>query len=77
MENPKYAHVEPKQVTASKIEHILIPSKHRDKDKLLFDIMSHLNPYLGIVFANTKNTADHIAQYLTGKGMKIGQRTAD
>ncbi|MCI3196503.1 DEAD/DEAH box helicase [Bacillus sp. HU-1818] len=72
MENPKYAHVEPKQITAEKIEHVLIPSKHRDKDKLLFDIMSHLNPYLGIVFANTKNTADHIASYLTGKGMKIG-----
>ncbi|WP_340639526.1 DEAD/DEAH box helicase [Bacillus atrophaeus] len=72
MENPKYAHVEPKQITAEKIEHVLIPSKHRDKDKLLFDIMSHQNPYLGIVFANTKNTADHIASYLTGKGMKIG-----
>ncbi|MGX4766621.1 DEAD-box ATP-dependent RNA helicase CshB [Bacillus mojavensis] len=72
MENPKYAHVEPKQVTAAKIEHILIPSKHRDKDKLLFDIMSNLTPYLGIVFANTKNNADHIAKYLMDKGMKIG-----
>ncbi|MBT2574399.1 DEAD/DEAH box helicase [Bacillus sp. ISL-51] len=72
MENPKYAHVEPKRITADKIEHVLIPSKQRDKDKLLFDMMSHINPYLGIVFANTKNTADHIARYLTEKGMKIG-----
>ncbi|MCZ4249331.1 DEAD/DEAH box helicase [Bacillus amyloliquefaciens] len=72
MENPKYAHVEPKRITAEKIEHVLVPSKQRDKDKLLFDIMSNLNPYLGIVFANTKNTADHIAKYLTEKGMRIG-----
>ncbi|CCF05891.1 ATP-dependent helicase [Bacillus velezensis] len=72
MENPKYAHVEPNRITAEKIEHVLVPSKQRDKDKLLFDMMSHLNPYLGIVFANTKNTADHIAKYLTEKGMRIG-----
>ncbi|MFH6683253.1 DEAD/DEAH box helicase [Bacillus amyloliquefaciens] len=72
MENPKYAHVEPKRITAEKIEHVLVPSKQRDKDKLLFDMMSNLNPYLGIVFANTKNTADHIAKYLTEKGMRIG-----
>lgn len=72
MENPKYAHVEPKRITAEKIEHVLVPSKQRDKDKLLFDMMSNLNPYLGIVFANTKNTADHIAKYLTEKGMRVG-----
>ncbi|MEW4060156.1 DEAD-box ATP-dependent RNA helicase CshB [Bacillus sp. B01(2024)] len=72
MENPKYAHVEPKRITAEKIEHVLVPSKQRDKDKLLFDMMSNLNPYLGIVFANTKNTADHIAKYLTERGMRVG-----
>ncbi|ARA86454.1 MULTISPECIES: DEAD/DEAH box helicase [Bacillus] len=72
MANPRYAHVEPKHITAEKIEHVLIPSRHRDKNELLLEVMTHLNPYLAIVFANTKTTADEIAAYLTDKGMKVG-----
>lgn len=33
MANPRYAHVEPKHITAEKIEHVLIPSRHRDKNE--------------------------------------------
>jgi ATP-dependent RNA helicase CshB len=72
MENPKYAHVEPKQTAAENIEHVLIPSRHRDRDKLLLQIVTHVNPYLAIVFANTKQTADHVAEYLRDHGVKAG-----
>ncbi|NPC93337.1 DEAD/DEAH box helicase [Bacillus sp. WMMC1349] len=72
MANPKYAHVEPRHITAEKIEHVLIPSKHGDKNKLLLEVMTHLNPYLAIVFANTKTMADDIAAFLTDQGMKVG-----
>lgn len=72
MENPKYAHVEPKQITAENIEHVLIPSRHRDKDKLLLSIVTHINPYLAIIFTNTKQAADHVAEYLGEHGVKAG-----
>ncbi|ALC81650.1 MULTISPECIES: DEAD/DEAH box helicase [Bacillus] len=72
MKNPKYAHVEPKQIAAENIEHVLIPSRHRDKDKLLLTMVTHINPYLAIIFTNTKQAADHVFEYLRDHGVKAG-----
>ncbi|WP_143415167.1 DEAD/DEAH box helicase [Geobacillus sp. E263] len=72
MENPKYVHVAPKQVTAEKIEHVLVPLRSRDKAKLLHEMLVAYNPYLAIVFTNTKKMADEVADRLIEKGMKVG-----
>ncbi|MFC4183027.1 DEAD/DEAH box helicase [Saccharococcus thermophilus] len=72
MENPKYIHVAPKQVAAEKIEHVLVPLRSRDKVKLLHDMLVAYNPYLAIVFTNTKKMADELADSLAEKGLKIG-----
>jgi ATP-dependent RNA helicase CshB len=72
MENPKYVHVAPKQVTAEKIEHVLVPLRSRDKVKLLHEMLVAYNPYLAIVFTNTKKMADEVADRLIEKGMKVG-----
>ncbi|WP_456278261.1 DEAD/DEAH box helicase [Bacillus sp. AK128] len=72
MENPKYSHVEPKQVTAAKIDHYLIPLKHRNKNKLLVEVCKSVNPYLAIVFTNTKKMADTVADYLSENGITVG-----
>ncbi|WP_044894772.1 DEAD/DEAH box helicase [Bacillus alveayuensis] len=72
MENPKYIHVAPKQVAAAKIEHVLVPLRHRDKVKLLHDMLLLYNPYLAIVFTNTKKMADEVATALSEKGLKVG-----
>lgn len=72
MENPKYVHVAPKQVAAEKIEHVLVPLRHRDKIKLLYDMLVAYNPYLAIVFTNTKKRADEVADALSEKGLKVG-----
>ncbi|RAK22416.1 ATP-dependent RNA helicase CshB [Anoxybacillus vitaminiphilus] len=72
MENPKYIHVAPKQVAAEKIEHVLVPLRHRDKVKLLHDMLLLYNPYLAIVFTNTKKMADEVAEALSEKGLKVG-----
>jgi ATP-dependent RNA helicase CshB len=72
MENPKYVHVAPKQVAAEKIEHVLVPLRSRDKVKLLHEMLVAYNPYLAIVFTNTKKMADEVADRLIEKGMKVG-----
>lgn len=77
MENPKFVHVEPKQVTAAKIEHRLLPSRHRNKVKLVYDALSLFNPYLAIVFTNTKKMADEVANSLIEKGLKVGRIHGD
>ncbi|MGX1901025.1 DEAD/DEAH box helicase [Thermolongibacillus altinsuensis] len=72
MENPKYVHVAPKQVTAANIEHVLIPLRHRDRLQLLHDVLLAYNPYLAIVFVNTRKMADEVANQLIEKGLKVG-----
>jgi ATP-dependent RNA helicase CshB len=77
MENPKYVHVEPKQLTAAKIEHYLMPSRHRNKTELVNKALSIFNPYLAIVFTNTKKMADQVADALMEKGLKVGRIHGD
>lgn len=72
MENPKYTHVEPKQVTAEKIDHYLLPLKHRNKLKLLGEVCRSINPYLAIIFTNTKKMADIVADGLSQNGITVG-----
>lgn len=77
MENPKYVHIEPKQITAAMIEHHLLPSRHRNKTKLVYEALSLFNPYLAIVFTNTKKMADEVANGLIEKGLKVGRIHGD
>lgn len=77
MENPKYIHIAPKQATAANIEHYLIPSRHRNKLEIVHKALLHFNPYLAIVFANTKKMADEVADGLMAKGMKVGRIHGD
>lgn len=72
MENPEFVQVNPKQKTAKNIEHILIPLRHREKYDLLRNMMNILNPYLAIIFVNTKVAADNLADQLAADGVKIG-----
>lgn len=77
MENPKYVQVNPNQATAAKIDHVLIPLRHRNKIELLHDIIVRYNPYLGIIFTNTKKMADHVADELIAKGLTVGRIHGD
>ncbi|MBD8069171.1 DEAD/DEAH box helicase [Bacillus sp. PS06] len=73
MDNPRYTHVAPKQATAAKVEHVLIPLRHRKKIDLLHEMLTLYNPYLAIVFTNTKKMADKVADGLLEKGLRVGR----
>ncbi|MEH7224538.1 DEAD/DEAH box helicase [Bacillus sp. JJ1566] len=77
MENPRYTHVAPEQATAAKVEHILVPLRHRNKQALLKSILEAYNPYLAIIFTNTKKMADEVADGLIEKGLKVGRIHGD
>ncbi|MFE8703187.1 DEAD/DEAH box helicase [Cytobacillus sp. FJAT-54145] len=77
MENPKYIHIEPKKLAAENIEHLLIPSRHRDKKSIVFDALNIFNPYLAIVFTNTKKMADEVADAMSARGLKVGRIHGD
>lgn len=77
MENPRYTHVAPEQATAAKVEHVLVPLRHRNKINLLKSMLEVYNPYLAIIFTNTKKMADEVADSLIEKGMKVGRIHGD
>lgn len=77
MENPEYIHIEPKRASAANIEHMLVPAKSRDKVDVVADLLKSFNPYLAVVFTNTKQKADEVADKLSEKGFKTGRIHGD
>lgn len=77
MENPEYVQVNPRQAAAKNIEHSLIPLRHRNKISLLKDILVEYQPYLAIVFTNTKKNAEEVAKGLAERGLKVGRIHGD
>ncbi|MDN3018554.1 DEAD/DEAH box helicase [Paenibacillus sp. BSR1-1] len=77
MENPKTIQIEAKQKAAENLEHFLLPSRHRNKKQLVLDALLAYNPYLAIVFTNTKKMAEDVARFLNEKGLKVGRVHGD
>ncbi|WP_242145321.1 MULTISPECIES: DEAD/DEAH box helicase [unclassified Bacillus cereus group] len=77
MENPEHIHINPKQVAAGNIEHYLVPSRHRNKIELVKNMLLQFQPYLAIVFTNTKKMAEEVANGLTERGLKVGRIHGD
>jgi ATP-dependent RNA helicase CshB len=71
MNNPRHVQVDPQQTTAEKIDHYLLPAKHRDKLKLVVEIAKKYNPYFAIIFANTKEQVDEVANAMLQAGMNV------
>ena len=77
MQAPQHIHISPRQQTAVKIEHILYPTKHRPRIEVLKKVLPALNPYLAVIFANTKKNAAEVASELTNAGFKVGEIHGD
>jgi ATP-dependent RNA helicase CshB len=77
MENPVHIHINPKQVAAVNLEHRLVPTKHRNKVEVTKEVLEALNPFLAIVFTNTKKAADEVADGLIQKGLSVGRIHGD
>ncbi len=61
----------------TKIRHIWIPLKHRDRFTCLTELFSTIQPYLAIVFANKKETVIDLANRLTENGYFVGVMHGD
>ena len=77
MSSPEHVHILPRQQTALKIEHVLYPTKHRDRTEITMQLLTALNPYLAVVFTNTKKKATEVAESLLAAGFKVGQIHGD
>lgn len=71
MDQPVVGDIQPKQVISPHIENVLISTKGRQRNQLIYQLLTMGNPYLAIVFANTKERADEINHYLKNQGLKV------
>ena len=60
------------KLSPEKLEHWLIDKRHRDVGELLLDMTNAIQPYVAIIFVNSKDSADNIVNYLKQKGLSVG-----
>ena len=73
MYNPVIEVVANKHVINPTIDNWLISTKGRDRNKLIYDLLTMGEPYLALVFANTKERADELTNYLRSQGLKVAK----
>lgn len=73
LEKTKVISLEEKQLTTKNISHIMIPCKAKDKYLVLIDLLKIIKPYLAIIFANTKEAVDELAEKLASDGYRVGR----
>ena len=71
MTEPRHVQVDAKSPTATKIEHRLVPLRHREKLNFVVELAKSINPYLAIVFTNTKEQADEVADAMYEAGLNV------
>lgn len=77
MENPRYEHIQPKVAASKTVEHRIMATRSRNKLDLLKNVLVGSQPYLAIVFTNTKTTADEVANGLIERGLKVAKIHGD
>ncbi|WP_186575766.1 DEAD/DEAH box helicase [Aquibacillus kalidii] len=71
LENPSYFKIHDK-LAPEKMEHRLVPLRHRDTAEMIHRISKTIQPYLAIIFTNGKELANQLARDLNEKGLEVG-----
>lgn len=64
-------------LTTSNIDHLMIQCKAKSKDEILLALMKIINPYLALIFVNTKEDVERLALMIAENGYKIGKIHGD
>lgn len=71
MNKPFEVYIKPKELSSLNIEHIFIPIKSKEKKTILLQLLQVINPYIAIIFCNTKESADEIATELYNRDLNV------
>ena len=77
LSNPVMEQIKTKTVIADTIDNWLLSTKGRDKNAQIYEISQILQPYLAMIFVNTKTRADELQAYLTAQGLKVAKIHGD
>ncbi|AQQ52985.1 DEAD/DEAH box helicase [Planococcus lenghuensis] len=73
MESPIHIKMGDKKPVAEGLDFYLVPVRGKSKTNRLVEVMNAINPYLAIIFTNTKQTAESVAKELSQQGIRVGQ----
>ena len=77
LSNPVMEQIKTKTVIADTIDNWLLSTKGQDKNAQIYEISQLLQPYLAMIFVNTKTRADELQAYLTAQGLKVAKIHGD
>ncbi|KAA0964119.1 DEAD/DEAH box helicase [Streptococcus cristatus] len=77
LSNPVMEQIKTKTVIADTIDNWLLSTKGRDRNAQIYEISQLLQPYLAMIFVNTKTRADELQAYLTAQGLKVAKIHGD
>ena len=77
MESPVHVKIGDKRPTAEGLDFYLVPVRSKKKMERLKEVMGIINPYLAIIFVNTRTNADYVADQLAKDGIKVGRIHGD
>ncbi len=77
MDAPVHVHMNDKRPVAEGIDFMLVPVRSKSRNKRLLEVIEGINPFLAVIFTNTRKTAEHVAGYLNEHGIRCGQIHGD
>ncbi|MFK5672338.1 DEAD/DEAH box helicase [Lactobacillus delbrueckii subsp. bulgaricus] len=73
MAKPEEIVIDNPAVIAPTIKNDLLDIGSKDRKKIVYKLLTMGQPYLSLVFANTKQMVDELADYLTKQGLKVAK----
>lgn len=77
IDSPVHIHMNDKRPVAENIDFYLVPVRSKSRDTRLVEVIKSINPFLAVIFCNTRKTAEHVAGYLAEQGIRSGQIHGD
>ncbi|HEM9664223.1 TPA: DEAD/DEAH box helicase [Streptococcus agalactiae] len=71
--NPVMEKIKTATVIADTIDNWLLSTKGRDKNTQILELSKLMQPYLAMIFVNTKERADELHSYLSSNGLKVAK----
>lgn len=73
MKHPAIEEIPVATTISPTIKNILISTKSQDKNNLIYQLLTMGEPYLALVFTNTKERADELTNYLKSQGLPVAK----
>lgn len=77
MDAPVHIHMNDKRPVAEGINFVLVPVRSKSRNARLLEVMKGINPFLAVIFCNTRKNAESVANFLAEQGVRAGQIHGD